>query len=920
MRPLHLTMSAFGPYPGVVDVPLESLGPSGIYLICGDTGAGKTTIFDAIAFALYGEPSGEVRETRTLRSDFAAPDAETYVELVFGYRGKTYRIRRSPSYERPKLRGEGTTTHQPTVEFERPDAPVITRTREADAAVEELLGIDRSQFAQIVMIAQGEFRRLLTSDTKERSRIFRKLFGTGVYDRFARLLEAQRSELEDEHKALALELKSLAGQAALTDGEDAEGKADGAEHDEANQPDDDSEDSAQTTAYRKAELDRLVSADALTATRLSELVDGQLEIDGAAKQELDAALAELQTTRDALRSDAERMARARRTREELERTKQEAALAQTQLAKANAALEEERTHDNEREALAETVAAEKAAMPSYQRLTRCTAELAKAQAGCDRIARDRATLEQQARELDVEDAARVQAEAKAQAAQADEEARRLSAALEEGRALSGKAERSRKEADAAARAYAQLRDAAGAAAQRHLALQQRYLDGQAGILASTLADGTPCPVCGSTSHPSPAASAGEIPTRAQVDKARSAADAARNEAEVAARAAAGAKAALEEQLASLATWREKHGSEDAVRQRIDDCTERAAEARSAEKRAAARLEVDRKLAEQAAREAEAEKTRSQLAAQRDELARMLPFPSEQEAAESLQNHEGALRRLRKALDDAERNLAVQKQAAERLSAKLETLEKQLADAGELAEGAEEETAGKLAEADGSIARCRQEQEAIAARIGRNAAVARRLRAVIEQSAEVERRYAVLIPLADTASGKLRGRERISFETYVQSMYFDQVIAAANKRLSVITAGRFELVRRGSASSLRRQTGLDLDVLDHYTGKARDASSLSGGESFEASLSLALGLSDVVQRHAGGIQLDTMFIDEGFGSLDSESLARAIRMLTTLTGDGKLVGIISHVEELKSAIDRKIIVKRGREGSTLEMEL
>ncbi|MEG0322736.1 MAG: SbcC/MukB-like Walker B domain-containing protein [Raoultibacter sp.] len=190
---------------------------------------------------------------------------------------------------------------------------------------------------------------------------------------------------------------------------------------------------------------------------------------------------------------------------------------------------------------------------------------------------------------------------------------------------------------------------------------------------------------------------------------------------------------------------------------------------------------------------------------------------------------------------------------------------------------------------------------------------------LKRSTGIEEHYGAMETLAHTASGKLSGKDRISFETYVQGIYFDRIITAANQRLSLMTNGRFELKRREQANSRQGQSGLDLDVLDNYTGKARDASSLSGGESFEASLCLALGLSDVVQSHAGGIQLDTMFIDEGFGSLDQESLQAAIKMLTSLTGDDKLVGIISHVDELKSSLDRKIIVSRGRSGSTVRIE-
>ena len=206
------------------------------------------------------------------------------------------------------------------------------------------------------------------------------------------------------------------------------------------------------------------------------------------------------------------------------------------------------------------------------------------------------------------------------------------------------------------------------------------------------------------------------------------------------------------------------------------------------------------------------------------------------------------------------------------------------------------------------------------RLNANRRIASSLDDIMRRSSSIEERFGAIAQLADAACGKLSGTDRVTFETYVQGIHFDRIIAAANRRLGVMTNGRYELLRRGDAANRKAQSGLDLDVFDNYTGKARDASSLSGGESFQASLSLALGLSDVVQSSAGGVRLDTMFIDEGFGSLDPEALQQAIKMLSTLSGGGKLIGIISHVEELKEAIDRKIVVTASRSGSTLSLEL
>ncbi|MBQ3106109.1 MAG: SMC family ATPase, partial [Eggerthellaceae bacterium] len=247
----------------------------------------------------------------------------------------------------------------------------------------------------------------------------------------------------------------------------------------------------------------------------------------------------------------------------------------------------------------------------------------------------------------------------------------------------------------------------------------------------------------------------------------------------------------------------------------------------------------------------------------------------------------------------------------------DTLAEQLADTQETDSVKAEE---ELAALDARIAAENAQREQLIGRQTVNDGILATLKRIAQRSSGIDKEYGELEILSHTANGKLSGKSRLAFETYVQGIYFDRIIAAANRRLAIITNGRYELMRRSTSADGRAQAGLDLDVLDNYTGKARDASSLSGGESFEASLSLALGLSDVVQSHAGGVQLDTMFIDEGFGSLDQEALQQAIRMLTSLSGGSKLIGIISHVDELKASIDRKIVVTRGREGSTLKLEV
>ena len=352
MKPLRLTMSAFGPYAGAVELPLEQLGSDGLYLICGDTGAGKTTIFDAIAFALFGETSGSARGTKSLRSDFADPEADTFVELEFAYRGKTYRIRRSPLHVRAKKRGEGWTTVTPTVEFESPDGTVLTKIPEANAAVEELLGIDRDQFSQIVMIAQGEFRRLLTSSTKERSAIFRKLFGTEYLARFQDDLAQRRRELQNDYDALKRTTDTLADQADFGD-----------------------------ATPRALERQSRRAEGTLSTDRLRVMLDAQVNEDAAALTAREERIAEAREARDEASRRVALAQEAANAQELMRQAELRKAEGEKRLERARKDLEAAREKDPERDRLAKALAAQEAALEGYERLKSADLSLAEAQRG-----------------------------------------------------------------------------------------------------------------------------------------------------------------------------------------------------------------------------------------------------------------------------------------------------------------------------------------------------------------------------------------------------------------------------------------------------------------------------------------------------------------------------------------------------------
>lgn len=1101
MRPIKLTMSAFGPYSGEVVVDFASLGSTGLYLVCGDTGAGKTTIFDAVSFALFGSPSGQDRTARSLRSDFASAVTPTFVELEFEHRGQRYTIRRNPEYERPKLRGDGLTTQTADAELRMPEAAPITGTRDVDAAILELIGIDRSQFSQIVMIAQGDFRRLLSAGTKERAAILRKLFGTAPYDEFQKALKRRRDKLEDDSKTVRNRLLTLAPMISISD--EAEVAEEGEEAGDA------------ATSTRRERRDALGASEAPDAEDMLALIAEQDTADeailGALAGEASAAAARVETLTTLL----ERAGQVRAAKASLEETVSKLAIARESVEAAKAELDECSKTEPRRKELSDSVTVLSRELESYAKLGRAREEVREAAQGVRDAEGDlqeaagnlgamRSELvEARKKAADLSQAPTELAEAKAAqetAAQSvrdaeeavagcaelarrknalvelkkgaeqaekhrsslDETARAAVAALSELRSreasfsdASGAAARARalaedleRRVDQARKDYRDLqaRERAAQADERALAkaqdeycaarealesargaysrVQRAFMDAQAGILARDLVNGAPCPVCGSIEHPNPAVLADEAPAEEDVKNAEAVFNAASDAANARSNVASAARQKADGSAAELARLQEQVGTAEEVaslgkklatqldaakadRSKAERALNELAELRelikSAEKRekdSAAALDDARSSAEQASRahaaaesaldqfiaslstadasvaserleqaklvledtkegcraaqanedarvasadratslEAEIAKAerrsnelRSRLESQRQALAQStakaeslaegLSFEDEATASARLEDMRSELEDLVSAFEAARDNLSDRELALSKLEERANTLEAQIS-----ALDVDDSISADELESQLNLARARanelaRQKAAAEQRREANRGIERQLEELGDRAATVNARFGELDSLAKTAGGTLVGKERITFETYLQARWFDRVLAAANRRLLVMTDGRYELVRHSGqrSGSGAAQSGLDLDVRDSFTGRPRAASSLSGGESFKASLALALGLSDVVQANAGGIELDTMFVDEGFGTLDEESLQLALRTLTELSGSNKLVGIISHVDELRTSIDRKIVVEAGRTGSTLRIE-
>lgn len=854
MRPLNLTMSAFGPYAGQTTVDFSALGTTGLYLITGDTGAGKTTIFDAITYALYGEASGESRESSMLRSKYAAAETPTFVELTFTNGGRTYTVRRNPEYTRPKTRGTGTTVQKADAELTMPDGRVITKARDVTAAVTDIVGVDREQFARIAMIAQGEFRKLLLAQTDERKAIFRQIFHTERYQALQNRLKEEAAALDRQCGELEAGLRQAAG------------------------------------SIRSADPETL--PDALDTGALLEALDALLHADEAALTQAQAERADAETRREQVLSDLGKAEALETARVKLTEAEAAWTQAQAEAKTAQAALDAAKASQPEIQSRRQGITRLEDALRRYEQLDTLRTQ---AQAERKRLAQKQQDL----------DAARARTDAAAKALETargklSDQPKLAVAAAQTGYAqeaaaqrctqLAALAEQQRQCAElgaalaAAQTEYWQAAEAAQATLAHYGAQNRAYLDAQAGILARTLVPGQLEAVrtalaqsCRALTPPlDPDTLADTLPAL----RAAAARDAEALKAQhTAQQQALEALQALEAGLPA---------QEAALRQQQADIQDRAQEISALEARCA------------------------ELGADAFRRAKELPHADRTAAQRALDETRTQCDALQQALDTAHARSSAAQSALAGLTGKRDALRAQLQAAPPA------DIAALRAQRDELTARVEQLQKQInacAARLEQNRTARAAIDTQRQQHAAVRARWQWVHALAATANGAVPGKEKIMLETYIQTAYFDRILGRANTRLLIMSGGQYELRRCARAGDNRSQTGLELEVIDHYNGTARSVKTLSGGETFAASLSLALGLSDEVQATAGGVQLEAMFVDEGFGSLDSEALQQALAALVGVSGGNRIVGIISHVAELKDRIDRQIIVTKDRSGGS-----
>lgn len=915
MRPIRLTMSAFGPYAGEIQLELEQLGTHGLYLITGDTGAGKTTIFDAITFALYGEASGENRESSMMRSKYALPETPTFVELEFLYSGKQYRIRRNPEYLRPAKRGGGTTVEKADAVLEYPDGHVVAKTREVTAAVREIMGIDRSQFTQIAMIAQGDFLKLLLASTEERKSIFRQIFQTGRYQKLQEQLRSAHSALQSRYQ----ECKRAMGQYL-----------------QQVQP---PEDPAQAATLVLAQQDSLPLSEAI------ELIACMLQTDQAAqsalKQQDDAlqkshakAIAQLTRAKELEQIQKALRAGIYERRQLLGKQAQQ----QANLQAAQQSLEENASIPGQITQITQQ-------LPQYDALEQKSQQFREKK-------RQLQTLESTVQQLKTQQSQMQQKLTLARGeleslAEAGTQYEKYNAQYQNTAEQLERLENLRREIQSRQTAAAELAKAqedyvkksgkAQALRAEFTALNRAFLDEQAGILAASLQDGVPCPVCGATSHPHPASASAQAPSEAELQRLREKSDRAQQQAAQASAEAGrlrGTEEALAQQVTQMAAAllgtpvpedlptavSQKQTAIQTERTRLEQ--EMQLEQGRMERKAILSRQIPEQEAQLAqlqqkcaASEPQVIRLQTELENEKtavEQLRSSLPYASHTEAKQAAAALKKTYEQLQTAQDNAGKLYQKIADQIHTLDGQIQALQKQLDEAEPIVPEEVQKTAQELEEKRRTL---EENQKHLHFRLHTNRHALEQIQAQAAQCTELEQQIMQIGALADTANGTLGGKEKIMLETFVQMTQFDRILMRANTRLMIMSGNQYELKRRTSAGNMRSQSGLDLDVIDHYNGSERSVKTLSGGEAFQASLSLALGLSDEIQSSAGGIQLDTMFVDEGFGALDEDALEQAIRALTGLATQNRLVGIISHVSELKEKVDKQIVVTKDRTGGS-----
>jgi len=894
VKPINLTLSAFGPYKDKVNIDFNKLGTSGIFLITGDTGAGKTTIFDGISFALFGETSGSHRETTTLRSKFANKETETYVELTFSHKNKEYTITRNPSYLVHKKRGEGYTTKPSDVTLKY-DNVVLTGTNPVNEKVIEILGINAKQFKQISMLAQGEFLKILFANSDERKIIFRKIFNTENLDLITNKLSELYKNNKEEVENLKTEFLTNVSNITLKENIIYTDKS-SLTNETINEIISLLEQELTINDKDYKTINNLINRQDLEYKQLDNIIKNNEENNNRIKEynlllkeksELKTKEPEIKDKKDAIKKNIEILRTIKPIEINLDNINKDIISLENKIKNITKIIEDNR---QKIELIKDKESKIKELQPLVENYNKLLSEETKLTETNNHILE---IISYYQYKLKLQDDYNNKYE------------------------IYKKLDLEYKEAD------------------------DKYFRNQAGIIAKKLKENSPCPVCGSTNHPNIAITEDKVLTKEELDLKKEQLETKTKELNI-----------VKENISSINSKIELIGKkinsicEDDVKQLQQEIKTKLKENKTKITETIKKFNQTYKYITNSVTNLDTftlvdfindfNKDNNILKEEYEtnkninkEYLNTLKELKQKEGTENKKLNIMIKELGFKNIDDyhqntlTENNINLLEEEIKKYENNKTTIKTKIKELSKLITNKEivdlTEDLSKLNNLNIEIQKLKEEKQNLFSIYDNNLKIKTKLERTQTKLNKILEKYSLYENLYKLSSGNITGKRKISFEQYVQATYFDMVLHEANIRFNNMTDGRYRLLRKETADSLSSKFALDLDVYDEYNGSKRDVKSLSGGESFKASLSLALGLSDVIQNYSGGINIDAIFIDEGFGSLDGESRELAINTLNTLSDGNKLIGIISHVSELKDRIDKKIIVSKTKEGSIVSIE-
>ncbi|MCI1930572.1 MAG: SMC family ATPase [Clostridia bacterium] len=916
MKLINLTISAFGPYADKTAINMSKFSDGGLYLITGDTGAGKTTIFDAITFALYGEASGQYREPYMFRCRYASIDVPTFVELEFLYRGKKYRLKRNPEYMRKSKRGNAQVIEKSDAVLETSEK-TITGQKNVTSAVESIIGLTKEQFSQTMMISQGEFLNLLLAPTNERSEILRKIFSTDIFN-------IMQEKIKDKYLNSKNENQNLRSKLADT--------------------------FLETKPEKGSDFESIIknsgpfSDISIILEKLKEQIVSE-ESEAKKNTEIISEIEEKINTLSIKLNDIKKALKLKSDIFKLEKTKTENIKS---LDESKSELERAKLHEDEIKKLGEEVTLLNSKAERFKEIEEKRKNTEQAEKEYLLLNKQLSYMEQEEKNIVEKLCSEKSKKEKLKDSQSNlikiensikdinfmiNTINKIQEDIDEYKKARCEHKKIRKKYESASLILDEI-------STEYEQKRKIFLDAQAGIIAQELRDDMPCPVCGSTTHPHIAVLIKDAPDKINIESLRKKCEYAEKDASDLSQKSgekAGRMKALEENIKNsfkrlypeIETDSIQHvlnNKKDELKQILSETNIKeqslkndVSQYHSAEKNIEM-LETKKADNEKKTKEL-TEKTASKSAyykslnEQIKEEIKKIGYSKINDILNDIKEKTDIKSKYEKTINDIVEKKELAEKQLSICQTQIETLKKQIRS---LPEDNIDIIKTQISNFVDEKEKHSTIKDNLAVNINVNNRVYNKICIIKEKIEKSDYELKWLQPLYNTANGTAAGKEKIKLETYVQAAYFDKIVIHANRRFISMTNGRYELRRKKTSENIRTNAGLDLDVYDHYSDTLRSVKTLSGGESFMASLCLALGLSDEIQQTAGGIKIESMFVDEGFGNLDDETLDKAITALLSVANGNMTIGVISHVNELKNRIERQILVKKTRSGSYIEI--